>query len=371
VGFKQGVQAMRRTLATTPIGWALVAWICWDRLPHELPLSWLGVFGASWMLGLGLLRRVTREGSDPQRHYRKVVAVAAMDGAAWGLMLVWLTGRDPLLDAWLGSVVTGVAAINAPVYITIPRTYRAQIGAMWALTMLGWALDPHQTSVMQTAVGLTVFMALLTYYMAAISGRVLGGIQLQLVNSALTEQLRSALALVEQDAATDALTGLPNRRALDQVMQEQVATARRESRPFSVLVLDIDHFKFINDTHGHGVGDDALKAFAKRLREFLREGDLCARYGGEEFVVVLPGTSVHDALEAAERLRRGVADSALLSAPLLAATVSIGVAQFQQGLTPQELLDRADRAVYQAKRSGRNVVRCDETLQPEPTAAAI
>ncbi len=356
-GFEQGVQAMRRTLSTTPFGWILVGWICWGHVPHNLLLGWLGLFMSTWTLAQILLRWVIRNGSNPVRHSTWVMGAAILDGAAWGLMFGLLTGRDPVLDAWLGAVLVGVAAVNAPVYLTLPRCFRALLTAMWLDALLGWVLHLQQLSVMQTFIGLSVFMALLGFYMKSISQRVLDGIRLQLANEALTEQLRQALQLVEQDAVTDALTGQPNRRALDLLMDQQIALAERSMQPFSLLMLDIDHFKPINDRHGHGVGDDALRAFALRVREHLRAGDVCARFGGEEFVVVLPATDLPAALEIAERLRHAVADSALLVEPALTATVSIGAAEFSKGLTPQQLLNMADEAVYSAKKNGRNQVR--------------
>jgi diguanylate cyclase (GGDEF)-like protein len=122
-------------------------------------------------------------------------------------------------------------------------------------------------------------------------------------------------------------------------------------------MLDIDYFKNINDEFGHMVGDDVLRAFAQRLREFLRSGDFCARFGGEEFVVVLPETSLVEALEVAERTRKGVAQYPLLNTPKVQVTVSIGVATMSQGQSISELLATADAAVYLAKNAGRDQVR--------------
>lgn len=362
-GFKQGVQAMRRTLATTPVGWVLVGWMCWGRVPHDLLLGWLGLFISTWALAQGLLYGVTRGGWNLVRHSTQVMLAAALDGLAWGVMFALLTGHGAVLDAWLGAVLVGVAAVNAPVYITIPRCFRALLAAMWLAALPGWLQHAQQLSVMQTFIGLTVFMALLGYYMASIAQRVLEGIRLQLANEALAEPLRRALQRVEQDAATDALTGQPNRRSLDQLLKRQVAKAEHSAQPFSLLMLDIDHFKQINDLHGHSVGDAALRAFAARVSEHLREGDVCARYGGEEFVVVLPETALPAAREIAERLRHAVADGALPTAPPLSVTVSIGTAEFTQVLTPQQLLNRADEATYVAKKSGRNQVRhCEPVI---------
>ena len=361
-GFRQGVQAMRRTLSTTPVGWLLVGWMCWDRVPQAWLLGWLGLFFVAWLWAKMRLRSVDRAGADRARYGRQVLSVAVLDGAAWGAMFALLTGRDAVLDIWLGAVLVGVAAVNAPVYITIPRCFLALLAALWLAALPGWLKQPQQLSVMQTFVGLTVFVVLLGYYMAPIAQRVLEGIRLQLANEALAEQLRHALQLVEQDAATDALTGQPNRRSLDLLLAQQVALAERSGKPFSLLMLDIDHFKQINDQHGHGVGDDALRAFALKVRQQLRGGDVCARYGGEEFVVVLPTTSLPAAREIAERLRHAVADTLLLDAPPLRLTVSIGCAEFTTGLTPQQLLNMADEAVYTAKKNGRNQVRACEPV---------
>lgn len=359
-GFEQGVQAMRRTLSTTPVGWVLVAWICWGRVPNALLLGWLGLFISTWALAQLVLRGVTRGGSDSARHSNWVMFAAALDGIAWGLIFTVFAGYDVALDSGLGAVLAGVAAVNAPVYITIPRVFRVLLVALWLAALPGWLRQVQQLSVTQTFIGLSVFATLLGVYMSSVGERILEGIRLQLANEALTVQLRQALQLVEQDAVTDALTGQPNRRALDLLIDQQVALSERNTLPFSVLMLDIDHFKQINDQHGHGVGDVALKVFAARVRDLLRAGDVCARYGGEEFVVVLPATALTAACEIAERLRIAVAESALLDSPPVSATVSIGVAEFSRGMTPQQLLNRADEAVYAAKKNGRNQVRVDQ-----------
>ena len=200
--------------------------------------------------------------------------------------------------------------------------------------------------------------------MRSIAQRIQEGIGLQLRNASLAEQLSRALHLVRQEAETDALTGQPNRRALDDLLTQQLELARLHGRAFSVLMLDIDHFKRINDTHGHGVGDDTLRAFARRVREHLRQGDTCARYGGEEFVVVLPGTGLEAALEVAERLRLGVAELPLLNEPPIRTSVSLGAARHLAGETAEQLLERADTAVYAAKRGGRNRVQTAEETVP-------
>ena len=357
IGFTQCVQAVKSLLMATPVGWLLVAWFGWSRAPHERMVTWLAGFFCGWVLSIVLLRSMAREGPSRARHERRLMTIALLDGACWGSVVWLVAGFDATLDPWLGAVLCGVAAINAPVYITYFRAYAALMGTLWATVMLAALLRPPRSVEQEMVWGLTIFCGLLTYHMRTIAQRVLDGIGLQLSNASLASQLSSALQLVQHEAETDSLTGQPNRRALDELLKQQVSVAQSTGRSFSVLLLDIDHFKLVNDTHGHGAGDDTLRAFAQRVREHLRQGDTCARYGGEEFVVVLPGTTLVAALEIAERLRQGVAGSSLMSVPLVRATVSIGAAQYLAGETVEQLLARADTAVYAAKRGGRNQVR--------------
>jgi diguanylate cyclase (GGDEF)-like protein len=359
-GFAQCVHALRRTLATTPAGWLLVAWLSWGRVPQERIGLWLAAFMLTWLLNLWVLRRVVRDGARIDRHATHLLAVASLDGLAWGSMIWLLMGHDPGLDPWLIALLCGVGAVNAPVYITHIQAYRAQIGSVWAMAVLAPALHVGPGNALEVIFGLSIFYALIAYYMQSIAERILEGIRLQLTNAGLAEQLQSALQLVEHEASTDALTGQANRRALGVLLKQQAELAERSQKPFSVLLLDIDHFKQINDAHGHGVGDEALRAFASRVREHLRQGDICARYGGEEFVIVLPGTPLPAALEVAERLRRGVAGAALLATPPVRTTVSIGAAQYETGHSVEALLQVADKAVYAAKRGGRNQIRVRE-----------
>jgi diguanylate cyclase (GGDEF)-like protein len=344
-------------LATTPAGWALVVWMCWGSVPHTQIVLWLAAFVLAWVLDLGILQWVIRARPKLAEHNLLLFGVAGLDGFAWGLVTWLLMGFQPLLDPWLAAVLCGVSAVNAPVYITYIRAYYALIGTLWVVMMLAAAMHADRADALTTAVGLTIFFALIVYYMQGIARRVLEGIRLQFTNASLAQQLRAALALVEVDAATDPLTGQPNRRALEALLHRQIELAVKVSTPFAVLMLDIDYFKLVNDTHGHGVGDHTLRAFAFRIRESLRQGDVCARFGGEEFVVVLPNTVFDVALEIAERLRSQVADEDLLTSPPIKATVSIGLAVFRPGQSSEEVLRQADAALYLAKQGGRNQVR--------------
>jgi two-component system cell cycle response regulator len=175
-----------------------------------------------------------------------------------------------------------------------------------------------------------------------------------------TERLRDNVQLSIEMAITDALTGLHNRRYMETHVATLVEQAIARGKPLAVLVLDIDFFKAINDTHGHDGGDDVLREFATRLRKSIRGIDLACRYGGEEFVVVMPDTDLGIAAKVAERLRRRIASEPFLihaNGRTVEVTISIGLA----GLagtddTPAKVLKRADEALYRAKRDGRNRV---------------
>ncbi len=164
------------------------------------------------------------------------------------------------------------------------------------------------------------------------------------------------LAVVQRQASTDDLTGLYNHRFLVDSLDQQVALAERLGAPLAILMLDIDHFKLLNDTHGHQAGDLALSTFARTLINNVRRADLAARYGGEEFVVVMPNTSAAEAFMVAEKIRLAVAatDVTLPGSKAVRLSVSIGVAAYPENAeSTGELFSLADAALYRAKRTGR------------------
>jgi diguanylate cyclase (GGDEF)-like protein len=182
-------------------------------------------------------------------------------------------------------------------------------------------------------------------------------------------RLDETLATLAAQSERDGLTGVYNRRKLEQVLETEIQRARRYRQELSVLMFDIDHFKRVNDTHGHLVGDEAIRHVATKAVSTLRATDFVARYGGEEFVALLPGEAVSGALIAAERLREAVARpfAALVEIPL-SITISVGVT----GLRPDTaaakmLLAEADQALYASKQAGRDRVTAFDPL----TASAV
>lgn len=178
-------------------------------------------------------------------------------------------------------------------------------------------------------------------------------------NNTTVQFNRDLCAHFEQVALSDALTGVHSRRWLDDTLPRLCDRHRYDGKPLSLAVVDVDHFKRINDTHGHATGDVVLMAIAKTMRQRLRPTDFVARYGGEEFVLIFPHTPLAGAIIAAERQREAVLAAPQKTrdgAPIASATVSIGVAELQPGQDGARLIQVADSALYRAKKHGRNRV---------------
>lgn len=354
IAFEQFARNFARALLMTPAGWLVVIGMAWGYAPSASLWTWLAGAVACWLLSMTLCWRAKRSGLTLETHRRSLWAAAFVDGVGWGLLPVFLMGLDAILDARLAAVLCGVVAVTVGVYITSLPAMRLQIGGTWLGLGLSVLLGGGPDGAL--LFGLVVMHVLALAFLPDIAARVVDGIRLQQANARLAEQLRSHLQIVEEEAATDPLTGVLNRRALDRLLARELDRCEMQGGMASVLALDLDHFKAINDTHGHSVGDDALRAVARRIRAQLRQSDHLARLGGEEFVVFLPGASLDKALEIAERLRACVAESPLVDEPRVAVTVSIGVAPFRPGDRGAELLARADAAAYAAKRAGRDRV---------------
>jgi two-component system cell cycle response regulator len=187
----------------------------------------------------------------------------------------------------------------------------------------------------------------------------LARVRTQIRKKRYTERLRDNVQMSIEMAITDPLTGLYNRRYMESHLGSLMEQAVARKKPLTVLVLDIDYFKAINDTHGHDAGDDVLREFAVRIKKSIRGIDLACRYGGEEFVVVMPETDLAVATMVAERLRRRIATEPF---PIqegscsMEVTISVGISALTKDDDAGKLLKRADGALYRAKRDGRNRV---------------
>lgn len=268
--------------------------------------------------------------------------------------LVWLIGtRVPrnVLFA-LGPLGAGLIAY---VVATSPGASDAAIFYAWPVLWIAAYFGWRHTAITVLAVFVAHGVALLTqaegsfdrWFDVAVSAVVIAAVVRAL--AARNERLVERLTV---ESRIDPLTGLLNRRGLAERFDAEIARAVREQRPLATVVLDIDHFKRINDEHGHDTGDRTLTALAATLAEQSRGADIVARTGGEEFLVVLPGTDLESAAEFAERVRIAVA---AMTDPV-ELTISAGVAAASPPTTASALTEAADQALYTAKRSGRNRV---------------
>lgn len=186
-----------------------------------------------------------------------------------------------------------------------------------------------------------------------IRGQVREGGQLR----AMTASLSARSETLEVAALTDGLTGTHNRRYFDNALNAYIEEFRRIGKPIGLMILDLDHFKQVNDTHGHDVGDEVLKAVGQCLRDLTRYHDVVARLGGEEFAVVTPNMDVEKLERFGQRIRKAIAELAIPTGNIhLRVTTSVGLAIWDGKETGDEFYRRADRQLYEAKRQGRNRV---------------
>lgn len=186
-------------------------------------------------------------------------------------------------------------------------------------------------------------------------------LEAQLDRSAIAmEELKRDLERVRREAMTDGLTGLSNRKSFDEQMVHITDECNEQGKSFTLLMIDIDHFKNFNDHYGHQVGDQVLRLVARTLTDGVKGKDFAARYGGEEFTIILPETNLDHGIAVAESLRRSLAGKEVINRSngelLGKITMSVGVAQFYAGEAIDQLIERADAALYTAKHNGRNQV---------------
>ena len=173
----------------------------------------------------------------------------------------------------------------------------------------------------------------------------------------LQNQLRNAKEKHVILSKTDGLTGILNRRAIYEVLEKEILRSSREKTPLSVIMLDIDFFKKINDGYGHNAGDAVLKELVRRVLAELRPYDTFGRYGGEEFIILLPGAFMYEVLAVSERIRKAISSTSFdITSSSLTVTASFGVAEFDFKENSDALINRADIALYKAKNNGRNRV---------------
>ncbi len=274
--------------------------------------------------------------------------------------------------AWHGLMIallciTPIGAALANLYLNagrpdfayfVPEIY---LNLMWTFTVSGLSLRQATLTAAVSTIAVLVmtlkpalqpgaeFLHLL-WVLASVSFGVVCAFVLQRTSKSMYRHQRR----LAMSASVDGLTGLWNRARIDQLFADEIARARRYESHFSVILIDIDHFKQVNDTHGHAVGDAVLRQFARLLRDSVRAVDQVGRLGGEEFLVILPEADVRQAVAVATGLQRLIRDCEFKT--VRHKTASFGITQYHGDASYQAMLDRADRALYRAKEAGRDRV---------------
>ena len=334
------------------------------RLPGASAIAALGIHG-QWMIltvAIALPFGFVGEFLDLRRHAPKLLPWLTRIQRAL-LALAALIAVSPWPCAWYGMTIsftagllfTGLIAIGVHIAVTRQDRYAYFFLAGWIPMTAGSVMRILQAS------GIAQVSVMYMYALGVL-------MQAAVIMMGLADRLlrvRRERDLARQAAEHDGLTGLLNRRALEQRLRAQTDEARSGGAGLAMMFLDIDHFKAINDSHGHAGGDRCLQAVAERISAELRSGDYLGRWGGEEFVALLPGSSIDDARYVSERVRSSIAAVPVaLDERTVAITISIGIAVFDPLRDDAAALTaRADAALYRAKQAGRNRV--------EATAEAV
>lgn len=346
--YRHSVQAVVVSLVIA----AMLTAILWLHNRAIDVLLWYAAIVGTSLLRAGLFwlyRRNSPQGEAVLSWRLPYVVTLLLSSAVWGLGLVLVVPQDSLLyQAIAYYFLMGMSAGALSIYYSM-RSYALMTLVLMLGPMTVWMFVQAAPAPALMGVAALVFL---------LSARRATGVLSSVLqrNFYLAHELKKAKERAEDMARTDALTGLNNRRAFMELAEQALSLCRRAEQSAVVIVLDIDHFKQVNDTRGHAVGDLVLQHIGRVLACMMRESDVCARLGGEEFVVFMPNTSLEGGMAVAEKLRQSIeGQTVLMAGNGCGVTASIGVAWSKHPVL-ESLLLNADHAMYRAKQGGRNRV---------------
>lgn len=334
---------------------AMLCWLCWERFDHTFMLVWLVLLGASSLLRIKMFLdwfRCPNSERTPDRWERRYWLTLALSAGIWGAGALALMPTDDRLSQVLVMLFTVGMSVSA---VSCYSAYRYMTLVSMGLVLLPctlWLL--FQPSPMQ--VGVAIAVLVFSTFVVSATRKLSDALEKAF---RLTRQMERAHNLSTRAAQTDELTGLMNRRAFFEHAQVLYAQCRHKQQPLCVLMMDMDHFKQINDTYGHQAGDQVLRQIGGVISASFRKADVYGRLGGEEFAVLLPNTSLEAARDIAEQLVKSI--SGLVAEPVKGLSASLGVA-FTDAVDEDlhGLMNTADKALYRAKALGRNQVAVAE-----------
>lgn len=362
----------RKATLIAPLGTLFVFWLEREVVPLNLLLFWMILNTLPDAITFGLTSRLLKQPPPNERigywHNCQLV-LRTLQGLCWGSTVILFHGHgltDLINDIIILTVL--IAVSSAGIVNTAP-SYRTSVGFSTGVLILPichylWLGDAIY---FKLASGVGILLLVQFQFGWDAYRQFLEGVQQLVLNRRMSRQLEQRNKELDELnrqlsvlATHDKLTGLYNRHFMVDQLQQQRELFQRYGNACSIVLLDIDHFKQVNDHHGHAVGDQVLVAFCRRIEALLRQEDSFGRHGGEEFLLVLPMTDLSAALMLAERIRSTVAGQPLVTEPVpLTITASFGVAQLQSGEAIDAWLLRADQALYRAKEKGRNCVVAD------------
>lgn len=361
------VRQLPTVFVVNPLLGAFVAVVYWEHVFHTLLVLFVAAQFVLWTPAIISWRRL-RHKARPARVSVGNETRATLFSAAAGLL--WAFAAFALYPAGgyeeratLVMLMAGLCAGTVSFFSSSPYASMA-FWLPFMLTLLGQALTFMDGSGVLPA-AIAVFTVCAFWFTRTSWNQFVENVRVLVERDRLLQeakasglQLELMLSRMSDLAMVDELTGLKNRRSFFDDIDPVIAGSRRRGKPVAVALLDLDHFKVVNDTHGHAIGDDVLRTVARRIEETLRQEQIVGRIGGEEFVVLLPDTTPQQALVAVERVRKAVGESAI---PVSGdgevwITVSGGIAPLPEGTTVATAMQHADKAMYRAKALGRNRV---------------
>lgn len=345
--FRQSVSAVLGSYLAA----IMLCGLCWDRFEHSAILWWLATLTGSTLLRISMFVAYFRSPKlerTPQRWERKYWITLVLSASIWGGGAFVVMPADDLLSQALVMLFTVGMTVSA---VSCYSAYRDM-----TLVSIGLVLFPCTAWLLFQPSTLQVGMAFSIIVFAAFAARATHKMSQALETAfRLTREMEQANSISTRAAQTDELTGLKSRRAFFEHAQQLYDECEANRLGLCAVMLDMDHFKHINDTYGHQVGDQVLRQMGRVISSSFRETDVHGRLGGEEFAILLPDTSIEVAIEIAEELVQTIGE--LMIEPVHRVTASLGVASTEAGHKDlHSLMNNADKALYRAKALGRNQV---------------
>lgn len=366
------LERARRATMLSPIGTGFVFWLVHEIVAAKLVLAWVIINTLPDTITFVLTSRLIKRPLPNQQisyWHNLQISLRSLQGLCWGSAVIFFHVAWPVSVVHDMTILVVLIAVSSAGIVNTAPSFRTSFGFTFGVLIIPicyyfWLGDPIY---IKLAAG-SILLLLVTLqfgwnaYQQFIDGAkqlVLNrriSLQLEMRNNELNELNRQ----LSVTASHDSLTDLYNRRFIVAQLEQQLDNFRLHGNPCSIVLIDIDRFKQVNDQFGHASGDQVLVAFSRRTEPQIRLGDIFGRYGGEEFLLVLPMTELPTALSLAESIRGHLASTPLLEHPQpLTITASFGVAQIRPNESIDTWLIRADKALYRAKENGRNCVMAD------------